>query len=65
MPWSTGCCPACGLRMGERKEVDGLYRCRRCKTAIRLEGRAAGQGSRFAVVPQERGELKLEEIPRY
>jgi hypothetical protein len=64
MPWSTGRCPACGLPMGERKDPPGLYRCRRCKTAIRLEGRAPGQGSRFSVLPQEHGEMNLETIPR-
>lgn len=53
--------------MGDRElrgEKPGLYRCRRCKTAIRNEGRAPGQGTRFSVVPHEHGELKLTEIPR-
>jgi hypothetical protein len=53
--------------MGDRQlrgEQPGLYRCRRCKTAIRMEGRSPGQGSRFSVVPQERGELDLKTIPR-
>jgi hypothetical protein len=50
--------------MGRRLEKDGLYRCRRCKAAIRLEGVAAGQGSRISTVPDEHGELDLKTIPR-
>lgn len=64
MPWATGRCPACGLKMGERKEPPGMYRCRKCKTAIRVEGTTYGQGSRLTVVPHEHGELDLKTIPR-
>lgn len=68
MPWSTGRCPACGLKMGDREmrgEKPGVYRCRKCKTAIRHEGGAPGQGTRFTVVPHENGEMKnLTTIPR-
>ena len=64
MPWATGQCPACGLRMGERKEPPGMYRCRKCKTAIRVERGTDGYGSRISIVPSEHGELKLLTIPR-
>lgn len=66
MPTATGKCPACGLRMGVRlKERVGMYyRCRKCKTALRLEGHDRGLGSVLSVLPNEHGELKLQEIPR-
>lgn len=64
MPWATGQCPSCGLRFGERKEPPGMYRCRKCKTAVRVEKGGYGEGSRVSVVPNERGELKLMTIPR-
>jgi len=30
-------CPRCGLKMGFRKEPDGLYRCRKCKRSLLIE----------------------------
>lgn len=70
MPVATGKCPACGLKMGERTnrpgrfaERPGMYRCRRCKTAIRVE-KGYGSGSLISVVPNEHGELNLVTIPR-
>jgi len=64
MPFATGQCPACGLKLGFRKEKQGMYRCRKCKTAIRVGDHVPGEGSRTSVVPDEHGELNLLTIPR-
>ena len=65
---ATGRCPACGLRMGERGsrgEKPGLYRCRKCKRAIRVVRGGDGAGSLIETVPNEHGEMALQEIPRF
>ena len=56
-------CPGCGLRMGTRKEPDGLYRCRKCKTVIRVERR--GPDSVITAKPAGAAEGRdLMTIPR-
>ena len=42
-------CPGCGLKMGHRKEPDGLYRCRKCKTVLLVE--RDGLVTRFTAKP--------------
>lgn len=65
--YATGRCPSCGLKMGERGargEKPGMYRCRKCKAAIRVLRGGDGAGSLIETVPNEHGELDLRTIPR-